>query len=204
MTYASFHFDADAYGWAAVVSTYLASILFVVWHWPVLRKMSYPDYLVRGGLLLMMLTTATSTLINILEGDSYFRRLTNAVGGMMILMGLGMLLWQFRHQRKTAAMQPLVGALSTPPVKEIRMNRTITSTSDLDADGAAGYAKSWAAFINLVAIIIINAVPDIHGWPQVIANIVVALANLIAVYGLPNKVKPLRVEPMPGNPVANQ
>jgi hypothetical protein len=103
------HANNNIYAWAIIISLYIASVEFVLWHIPVWKKMSHDDKRVRGGMLILMLNVATATLFTVLGEDSIWRRFANAVAGVLIMIGMAGLLWDFRAQRKTAALQPHIG-----------------------------------------------------------------------------------------------
>lgn len=103
------HADNSIYAWTIVVTLYIAAVEFVIWHLYVLKVMSADDKRVRGGILILLLNVATATLFTTLGYDSIWRRFFNVLAGVLIVVGMTRLLWKFRLQRRTAALQPHIG-----------------------------------------------------------------------------------------------
>lgn len=77
--------------------------------------------------------------------------------------------------------------------------RIIKSTADLTPDGLLGYAKGIAAFATLLgtalAAIVPYLNPDSH-WAQWV-GLTIAVCGAVATVAVPNKVKPVVVDPGP-------
>ena len=69
---------------------------------------------------------------------------------------------------------------------------TVTSTSDLTPSGVAGYAKVIAAFVAGLLTVLVPFLPSDPTWDHWIQGAIAAL-GFIAVYALPNQVKPVQV-----------
>ena len=111
------HANNPIYAWTIIITLYIASVEFVMWHAYVWDKMSVADKQVRGGLLILMLNVATATLFTQLGEDSIWRRFFNMLAGVLIAFGLARLLWQFRLNKRTAALQPHIGDPSQPDLR---------------------------------------------------------------------------------------
>lgn len=70
----------------------------------------------------------------------------------------------------------------------------IRSTSDLIPAGAAGYAKSIAAFVAGLLTVLVPFLP-IGSTAAHYAQVAVAVCGFVAVYAVPNKVQPVLVDP---------
>lgn len=109
------HADNKIYAWTIVISLYIGAAEFILWHAYVWRVMSWAEKQSRGGMLLLMLNNATATLLTILGEESLWRRFVNVLAGVLIMVGMAKLLWQYRFNRQTAALQPHLGDPSLPP-----------------------------------------------------------------------------------------
>lgn len=99
--------------WWVAVSLLVACVEWVVFHWPVRKQMAVEDWLVRGGLLLMMLDLAITALFVALEASAGVVQWTAlpalCVASGCVVGGFAILLRKYRHQRSTAGLQPHVG-----------------------------------------------------------------------------------------------
>jgi hypothetical protein len=73
------------------------------------------------------------------------------------------------------------------------MTTPIVSTSQLIPDGVAGYAKSIAALVAAVLVAVAEFLPD--DW-QKIVQAVIAVCGVVAVWGVPNAVRPTPPAPV--------
>lgn len=105
--------NSQIFSWVIIVSFYLSAIAHALWHIPVMNRMALEDWLVRGGVLSMLLAVATANLFSVLGMDSIWRRPWFALTGVLMLAGFLILLWKYRRTRATAALQPSIGVL--PP-----------------------------------------------------------------------------------------
>lgn len=127
------HADNDIYAWGIVITLYFGAFEFILWHAYVWRVMSWPERQSRGGMLLLMLNNATATMFAINGWDSIWRRFVNLLAGVLIMVGMAQLLWQYRFNRQTAALQPHLGDPSlSPPLSDTLGN---DSSNQGDPDG---------------------------------------------------------------------
>ncbi len=78
---------------------------------------------------------------------------------------------------------------------------TATTTDSLEADGVvSGYAKAWAAFLSLLLSTALPWIVD-QQWAKW-AALAIALLGIVAVYGLPNRFKPITIA-VPPTPAGN-
>lgn len=72
----------------------------------------------------------------------------------------------------------------------------ITSTKQLIPDGIAGYAKAVAAFVGFVIATVLQNIPDLDADLKKWLTLASVLVSGIAVWGLPNAVKPTPPAPV--------
>lgn len=181
---------------------YYSSIIWIVWHWKILKKMAYEDYLVRGGIMVLMLNVASATLASLYGFDSIWRRPINAVAACAIATGLTVLIWKHRRNLGEGALQVYLKVERKPitlvfdnPTQEETMTTPIVSTKQLIPDGVAGYAKAIAAFVTMLVEAITPFI-ELDVDTARIVHIVVAVLGVLAVYGIPNAVKPTPPAPV--------
>lgn len=104
-------------GWVALTFL-IGAIQYVLWHWPVRKRMEIEDKLVRGGLLVVMVDI---TVVGAMALASVSRQVllwtaipALALAGTFIVVGFTVLLWKFRYHRDTAAITTSVGELGRP------------------------------------------------------------------------------------------
>lgn len=72
----------------------------------------------------------------------------------------------------------------------------IKSTTDLTPDGLLGYAKGMAASIAAILIAVVEFLPEEGGYKRW-TQIAIAVLGAITTIAVPNKVKPVVVDPPP-------
>lgn len=76
------------------------------------------------------------------------------------------------------------------------MPNVVESTADLTPSGIAGYAKTIAAFLAGLLTVLVPFLPTDSGYDQWIQG-AIAVLGFVAVYAIPNKVKPVAVQSSP-------
>lgn len=107
-----------AAAWVAIIFLLLA-VQYLLWHWPVRKRMAIEDKLVRGGLLVVIFAMVAAggyvlLAVPALPGPVWWGLIVVGVAGTGAVVGFTVLLWKFRYHRDTAAITTSVGELGRP------------------------------------------------------------------------------------------